>query len=339
MKINGKCCFFAHEDKKQLFKEHWNVQDIKILRELGFSVIIATCFREIPWGCDLYFAWWASGSILPLIKARLFKKPIIVVAGGQEAMLNHDSVSGVPLGYLATPWYKKIATRLSLRYANQVLVVSNYMIKDAVKLGAKNPLVVYHCIDSERFNLSKFSRKFIATILNSDENIVRIKRGEVFIRSIFYVLENFPKQKFIIIGKRGNAYPRLQKLILDLGVEKNIEFIGSIDNSEMPSWLQRSKAYVQISDTETFGVSIAEAMSCGTPIVVSKRGAIPEVVGNCGIYVNHNDPKSVAAGIIDLLKKGEKERHEIGLKARSRIVENFSYEQRKKSIQQIINNI
>lgn len=339
MQLNGKCCFFTHIDKQLLQQAQWDAQDIKILRELGFSVTIATCFRKIPWGCDLYFAWWASGSILPLIKARLSKKPIIVVAGGQEAILYRDSVSGAPSGYLATPWYKKLATRICLRYSTIVLVVSNYMVKDVKRLGAANPMVIYNCVDIRTFNLSNLPRRFVTTIFESDENIVRIKRGEIFIRSIPFVLRDFPEQKFIVIGKKGNVYQRLQKLILDLGIEKNIEFVRNIDNSQVPQWLQRSKVYVQISDTETFGVSIAEAMSCGTPVVVSRRGAIPEVVGNCGIYVDHNDPKSVAIGIINLLRKSEGERHEIGLKARSRIVENFSYERRKKSLQQIIRNI
>lgn len=338
MLARKKICFFAHESREQLQQEQYTAQDIKILQELGFSVTVATNFREIPWGCDLYFSWWASGSILPLIKANLLKKPIVVIAGGQESMLNRDSVTNRPIGYLATPWYKRLATRLSLRYATQILVVSNYMLKDAVKLGAKNPLVVYNCIDTKNFNLSNFPRIFVTTILNSDENVVRIKRGEVFIRSIPFVLHNFPEQKFIVIGKRGNDHQRLQKLISDLGIEKNIEFIGSINNSEVPKWLQRSRAYVQISDTETFGLSIAEAMSCGTPVVVSRRGAIPEVVGNCGIYVDHNNPKSVATGIISLLRKSEAERREIGLRERKRIVNNFSYEQRKESLKQIIEN-
>lgn len=339
MQLGGSCCFFTHEDKKQLQQEQWDVLDIKILRELGFSVTVSTCFREIPCGCDLYFAWWASGSILPLIKAKLYRRPIIVVAGGSEVILGRDSVSGTPFGYLATPWYKKLATRICLRYSTVVLVVSNYMVEDAKKLKACNPLVVYNCVDTKTFNLSNLPRTLVTTMFQSDKETVMIKRGDIFIRSIPFVLRDFPDQKFAVIGKRDNVYQQLQKLILDLGIKKNIKFIGSIDNLQIPQWLQRSKVYVQISESETFGVSIVEAMSCGTPIIVSRQGAIPEVVSNCGVYVNHNDPESVAAGIISLLKKSKKERCEMGLKARSRIIENFSYEQRKESIKQIIENI
>lgn len=339
MLLNGNCCFFSHVEKEQLQKEHWNKKDIQILNELGFHVTIATNFREIPWGYDLYFSWWTSGSILPFIKAALFMKPIVVVAGGHDSILNYDSADGLPFGYLATSWYKKLATRICLRYATVVLVVSKYMVNHVRRLGASNPVVVYNCIDTKTFKPGGYTKIFITTIFNSEKNAVKIKRGKVFIQSIPLILKEFPKQKFMVIGKKGNAYKQLQQLVLDLCIAENIEFIGPIDNSQIPKYLQKSRLYVQISESETFGIAIAEAMSCGIPVVVSKQAAIPEIVGNCGIYVDHNDPKSIAAAIINLLRKGGSERKEIGLKARLRIIKNFSYEKRKRLIKQIIKDI
>jgi len=318
---------------------HWYARDIQILRELGFSVVIANRFGEIPWGCDLYFSWWASGSILPLSKAFLSRKPIITIAGGHEATLTRDPVSGVAFGYTAAPWYTKLAVRICLRYSTQVLVVSDYLAEHAVKLGALNPLLVYNCVDTEAFRPLRLPRTLVSSVFNCEERKVMMKRGDVFLRSVPFVLRDFPQQKFVVIGSKGNAYQRLQQLTSDLGVEKNVEFIGTVDNAKMPEFLNRSKVFVQISESETFGVAIAEAMSCETPVVVSKQGPIPEVVGDCGIYVDHNNPKAVAAAIANLLGKTEDERREIGLKARFRIVENFSYGRRKKSIQQIISSI
>jgi glycosyltransferase involved in cell wall biosynthesis len=103
--------------------------------------------------------------------------------------------------------------------------------------------------------------------------------------------------------------------------------------------MHKSIAYVQISDTETFGVAIAEAMSCGTHVVVSKRGAIPEVVGNHGVYVDHNDPDSVAAGIVDVLKLSPLEYKVKSNVLRNHIQENFSYIKRRDKIEKIINGI
>ncbi len=331
-----RVCFFSHESRAQLQKEQYSIQDIRILGELGCQLTIATRFGEIPWGCDLYFSWWASGSILALIKARLSAKPIVVVAGGNDSMFYRDSVSGRPGGYLATPWYKKVAARVSLRYATVVLVVSRYMVDHVRRLGARSPIVVHNSVDTSAFRPSGDPRSFVTTMFDLEDGVVAVKRGEVFIRSVPLVLRDHPDQTFVVIGRKGSAFQRLRGLVSDLGIENNIEFVGRVDNSAVVSWLQRSRVYVQISDTETFGVAIAEAMSCGVPVVVSRMGAIPEIVGSCGVYVDHNDPRSVAAGIAGLLGQREEARDQLGVEARARIVGQFSYDQRLAAIREVI---
>ena len=332
-------CFFSHENKAQLQKEQYSIQDIRILYDLGYEVTVATSFAEIPWGCDLYFSWWASGSILPLIKARLSVKPIIVVAGGNDSMFYRDSLSHTPRGYLASPWYKKLAARLSLRFATAVLVVSRFMVDDAMSLGARGPIVVPNSVDTSTFRPSDSQRLHVTTMFNLDDGVVSIKRGEVFLRSVPIVLKTYPQQTFVVIGEKGNAYQRLSTLSSDLGIQSSIDFIGSIENDEVVRWLQRSMIYVQISDTETFGVAIAEAMSSATPVVVSHRGAIPELVASHGVFVDHNDPQSVAAGIVGLLAKTEQERLGVGAEARARIIEHYSYEKRRAAIQRVIEDL
>lgn len=329
-------CFFSNASKEQLQKEQYSIQDLRILDELGFNVIIATSFAEIPMGCDLYFSWWASGSILPLIKAKISGKPIIVIAGGHEANLCRDSVTGEPRGYLATPPHKKLATRVTLRMGTRILVVSNYMVKDAVALGAKAPIVVPNSVDTDAFKPNGSIRHGILSIFNLSRAALGIKRAEVFIRAIPRVLERFPEESFTIIGRKGDATEQMSALASDLGIKDRLTFLGAINNSEVSAWMRQVKAYVQISDSETFGVAIAEAMSSGTPVVVSRRASIPEVVGVYGIYVDHNDPESVAAGIVGLLTKAQIERDGIGAKLRQRVLENYTYEKRRESIADII---
>jgi len=340
MNTQLKVCFFSNECLEQLKKEQYSLQDIKILTELGHRVTIATSFDEIPLGCDLYFSWWASGSILPLIKARLSRKPIIVVAGGNEAVLYQDSLTGTPLGYLAAPWYKKLATRLTLRFADKILIVSQFMDKNVKALGAKDPLLVPNSVDIHLFCPGSAKRQFVTSIFNLDEDVVRIKRGEIFIRAIPQVLKHFPDTRFLIIGRKGNAFERMAGLASELGITSSLDFLGNIENSQVAQWMQSSLAYVQISDTETFGVAIAEAMSCATPVVVSRRGAIPDLVGDCGIYVeDHNVPDSVAEGICKAITLSINGDLVLGLKLRDRIQQHFSFEARKMKVEIIIRTL
>jgi glycosyltransferase involved in cell wall biosynthesis len=334
-----KVCFFSTVPKEKLQFENYSIQDLRILNELGFEVIIAHNFLSIPWNCDLYFSWWASGSFLPLIKAKFKRKPIITIAGGNEAMLYKDSLTNDLGGFLNYPIWKKWLIKLTLKFSDQVLVVSEFMKNDVIKLGARNPILVHNCVDVNIFCPTVENRNYITSIFKLDKNTVLLKRGEVFIRAIEDVIKKFPKQKFVIIGKKGDDYNRINNLVNDLNLTDNIIFTGEIFNDEVLNWIQNSILYVQISDTETFGLAIAEAMSCSIPVLVSNRGAIPELVENCGVYVNHNSVESVSDGIKAFLSKSENEKYNLGQNSRKRIIDKFSYEKRKKKLTEIIKNI
>jgi len=332
-------CFFSTENQEQISKQQYSIQDISILRDLGYDVKIANKLSNIPWGCDLYFAWWASGSILPLIIAKLSHRPIIVVAGGNEVLHYRDSVTGISAGFLASPLYKRVATKTTLRYADAVTVVSNFMAEGIRKLSTRPVSVIHNSINTNLFKCTNQDRSFVLTIVNLEKRTAKLKRAEIFIRAIPNILNKYPDQKFVVIGGDGDAKPELMELIRHLKIEENIVFTGPLNNSEIVNWMNRSKTYVQISDTETFGVSIGEAMSCGTPVVVSKMGAIPELVGDCGIYVDHNNPESVADGIISVLQMKEEDFIRTGNQSRERVISYFSYEQRRSLIKSLISDV
>ncbi len=339
MPVQPHACFFSNESAEQLKMKQYSLQDIAILRDLGFRVTIATSFSEVPFGCDLYFSWWASGSILPLVKARLSRRPILVVAGGNEAMFYLDSRTGMPQGYLAAPWYKRLATRLCLRLADRILIVSPFMERDVRALGAADPLLVPNSVDTLRFVPGTAERSVVTTIFDLEERVVAIKRGEEFIRALPLVLARFPEARFAIIGRKGKAFPRLSALAESLDLGDHLTFVGHIDNAEVVGWMQKSLAYVQISDTETFGVAVAEAMSCGTPVVVSRRGALPDLVGDLGIFVDQNDPRSVAQGLCEALNMPQEARARWGCDARARVEQRCSYEARREAVRGLIEGL
>jgi len=334
-----KVCFFSTSGLEQIKNEQYSLQDVRILNELGFDVSIASSFREIPWSCDLYFSWWASGSVLPFVVSLIRRKPIIVIAGGNEAMFYYDSVSNKTKGYLATPWYKKLATKITLRFSSKIVIVSEFMRKDVMKLGAKNPILIYNSVDTDKFIPLKLQRTEITTIFKLDRDVIELKRGDILLQAIPLILEKYPDQIFTFIGEFGNGFDEFYAKCKQLGISNNVRFVNNIPNEEVANWMQRSKLYVQISDTETFGVSIAEALSCETPVVVSRRGAIPEVAGELGVYVDHNDYIDVAKGIIETLSKSENELKIIRQKMRKRIIDNFNYEKRKTEIKRLIDSI
>tara|TARA_B110001469_G_C9602541_1_gene299405 strand:+ start:130 stop:1152 length:1023 start_codon:yes stop_codon:yes gene_type:complete len=335
--MKKKVCFYSNEGYESIMRQQYSIQDVNILRDLDFDVVIASKFSEIPWNSDLYFSWWGGGSVFPLIVAKLRGKPIVVVAGGNEVLFYRDSVTQKTAGYLDAPWYKKIAIRLVLKCADQLIVVSKFMQKGIKCLTNRSVSLAYNSIAVGDFDDFGLEREYVTSIFNFDPGVFALKRGEIFLRAIPYILEDFPTQKFLIIGSDIEKYPDIRCLVDGLNINSSIKFMNSLSNKDIPYWFNKSIAYVQISDTETFGVSVAEAMSTKTPVVVSNKGALPEIAGSFGEYVDHNSPKSVAAGIVKILKAGSNT--ELLESARNRIVRKFSYSERKKIIGDIVFNL
>ncbi|MCL4552683.1 MAG: glycosyltransferase family 4 protein, partial [Candidatus Marsarchaeota archaeon] len=127
--------------------------------------------------------------------------------------------------------------------------------------------------------------------------------------------------QFYMIGEwQGKAVEKLQA-----EATPNVHFLGKLEDRELLDWYQRAKVYVQASLHEAFGCSMAEAMLCECIPVVSRRAALPEVVGDCGYYPSQLEPQELASRICDALQAPP----EMGKKARARISGYFPLERRR----------
>jgi len=326
-----KICFFAKvKSLKYLKLRQWYKNDIEILRKLGYKVIIATKFNDIPFNCDLYFSWFTTSSILPLIVAKIIKKPIIIIAGGSE-------VVGDSFGYFSKPWYTKIIIKINLKYADTVLAVSKNILKEIERFEIKNAILLYNGINIEKFKPTNSKRDIILSCTRLDSNTYEGKKIALLLKSIPYVIKEFPKQKFVIIGEKGDAYIKVKLLIKKLNISNNIILLGSVSNDIIKQYFNQAQICIQPTRYEAFGFAIAEAMSCGIPVITTNVGAVSEIVGNCGFYVN-DDPRILAERIIYLLKN-KIVREKIGREARERIKNYFSLEKRKNGLKKILTKI
>jgi glycosyltransferase involved in cell wall biosynthesis len=94
----------------------------------------------------------------------------------------------------------------------------------------------------------------------------------------------------------GPQADELKKLAANLGVAKEVQFVGRIKHLDVPKELERLDIYAALSRSESFGVAIIEAGAAGRPVVVSDAGGLPEVVidGETGIIVPKENPQAAA---------------------------------------------
>lgn len=109
-----------------------------------------------------------------------------------------------------------------------------------------------------------------------------------------------PAVKLVLVGSARWGQETLNALG-GLAVRDDVILTGAVAAADLPALYTGADCFVFPSLSEGFGLPVLEAMTCGTPVVVSDRGALPEVVANAGIVVDAEDPTAFAAAIRELL--------------------------------------
>jgi glycosyltransferase involved in cell wall biosynthesis len=122
----------------------------------------------------------------------------------------------------------------------------------------------------------------------------------------------------------GPAMSELVGLVEGYGLLERVRFRGHVDTATLATVLPCHDVFIQHSYKEAFGVSIAEAMACGLPVVATSVGGILDLVldGETGFIVARRDVAAMAQAMLRLTESAAL-RERMGRAARTRVVESF----------------
>jgi glycosyltransferase involved in cell wall biosynthesis len=326
-----RICFYAPvQDKSFLKLNQFYWQDILILQSLSDDVVIATTWSEIPWDADVYFIWWWTRAMVPMLKAIPRGKPTIIT--GTFDLDN--PIAG--MGYATRPWYKRAALKVALALASTNIFVSELEYNAVPRaLTTRNPRYAPHVVETDEYPFVKGPREpFLFTIGWMNGEAVLRKGIDLVIRAHAELLKKRPEIELILAGTPGDATPKMEALAEQMGSRHRVKFVGRIDDAEKIRLLQRCSAYVQASVFEGFGVAAAEAMASGAPVVAYDRaGALPEVLGPHAFYFSERTPAAAADAIeraIDAAGSAAVERAALSIRER------FNFERRRRVIRDVL---
>ncbi len=199
-------------------------------------------------------------------------------------------------------------TNKTIRNADEVISISNFLRKELKKETGINSKVEYIPIDKKRFhrgiNKNKIRKKYNIKnepVLLYVGRISPHKGIHLLIKSFKMVQKKYPKAKLIIAGK--HTFPRYSKKLKKIA-NKNVIFTGFVPDNKLPYYYAACDIYTTASLWEGFDIPIVEAYNIGKPTVAFNIGSHPEVIKK-GILVNKNDISAFTNAILKLLKKSK----------------------------------
>ena len=164
-----------------------------------------------------------------------------------------------------------------------------------------------------------------------------LKRHDDFIRAAALVVKTYPEAHFVLAGvdpsESGEVQKQLEALVIQLGLKDRFHFLGWLDEAE--KLLCALDVFVSASETESFGLVIAEAMAAGTVVVATETEGAKEVIEDqtTGILVPIGDVPRIAAAVTAVLD--DYNRREMGARAREAANAKFSLQRMVDEIENI----
>ncbi len=216
-------------------------------------------------------------------------------------------------------------TRFAIEQSNAVTAVSRFLADEThLVFGVRKEVeVVPNFVDVNRFKPGArkpwTQRPDQERVLIHVSNFRPVKRVADVIRAFAAIRRELPA-RLLLLGD-GPDREHALAVAADLGCQGKVEHLGM--QEQLETVLPQADLFLSASETESFGLSMLEAMACGVPSVSTAVGGVAEVLGDTGRLVPFGEPDAMAQAALRLL--GDAALHEqLAAAARARAVEHFA---------------
>lgn len=316
-------------DGYMFFKEDERIHTYGIRHESGKNVItrvtkyiytqlkISYTVFKLREEVDFYiFFLGGDGLILPMLIVKLLNKKVISAPADYIVRVERD----VPSQLL------KILNNINRLLSNRIVIYTPTLIKEWDLEKYKNKIYIAreHFLDFDEFKTKKkfYERDNLVGYigrLSEEKGILN------FVKAISGVVKESDDLKFLICGD-GPLCDEIKKHLDENALTDKVKLAGWIPHDELPDYLNKLNLVVLPSYTEGLPNLMLEAMACGTPVLATPVGAIPDIIidGETGFIMKSNSPECIAENVMRMLEHPNIER--IVENAKALVEREFTYE-------------
>ena len=243
---------------------------------------------------DVHFALYG----LPVLFGRLRHKPLVVHFHGPWA--DESAAAGGAAVAVRAKWlveravYRRAAAAVTLSSAFKRILVERY------RLAPWQVEVIPPGVDLERFSPGDRAAARDRLGIGSDVWVacaVRRLTPRTGVDVLLRAWARLERERLLVVAGEGPERVRLESLASELGIAGCVRFVGGLDEEKLVALYRAADVSVVPSTAlEGFGLVVLESLACGTPVVVSAVGGLPEAVEGLEprIVVPPADPVALA---------------------------------------------
>lgn len=306
---------------RELLAQRYEIRDLYQPGRGGNPLRVLRAMR----GCDAVVGWWASWhTFWPITLAWLVRRPSALIVGGFDTANEPDIGYGYQQGGGRARLSRWIMRRADVLATNSAY--SREEIERNTGIPGDRVTVMHHGVPDPFGALPEKPAEALALTVGNVDRPNLERKG---LRAFAEAAAQRPEVEFVLAGRFvDDAGEQLRA-----EAPPNLRLTDWVEEDELLDLYRRAAVYVQPSRHEGFGVSVAEAMLAGCVPVVTRAGALPEVVGDSGVQIDvPADPGAIAAAIGDALARGTGAR----AAARERVLREFSLDARAAALHDLV---
>lgn len=275
-------------------------------------------FREKN-SSDLIFFLYGTSLLLPILTCKIFDKKIAMILTGSS------SSSCKSRGSIYSSSIEAIE-RISYLVSDLLIVYSPRLIEkwDLQNYANKILIAHRHFLDFETFTVTT-PHSGRPPLIGYIGRLSGEKGVQHFVQALPTILGN-REDLHVLIGGDGQLKESVKASLLEGDIAARVDLPGWISHDDLPGYLNQLRLLILPSYTEGLPNIMLEAMACGTPVLATPVGAVPDVIvdGKTGFVLENNSPECIAENVMRAMEHQDLE--EIAEAGRRFVKENFTFE-------------